>query len=318
VPQPWGKDTNRRAGTTAGFRTETIVRRFDDEPTRMNNVSRPTNTTATDDDDMLDERNERVSWRSLLKYLGISVGVLFALLVLFDKVLMPMYVKLGATERVPNVVGLSFGEARSKLEKLGFEVKKGEPQYNDKFAAGTVIRQLPYGGSETKEGRRIYLTLSQGSEMMPMIDLLGMPVREARIQLMRVGFDLGEISYDYNDTIMRDLIYAQSIPPKVGARPGTVVDVMVSRGPSTRFTMMPNLISLDVEQARVRLQNAGLVLGIIRYKDDPAYLPNTVVEQTIAPYAQVAQGAAIDVTVTTPTGGDAGGEGSVSNLGDEN
>jgi beta-lactam-binding protein with PASTA domain len=289
----------------------------------MNNVSRTSATAADNDDELLEERDDRVSWRSLLKYLGISVGVLFALLVLFDKVLMPMYVKLGAIEKVPNVVGVSFAEARSKLEKLGFEVKKGEPQYSDKYPAGTVVRQLPYGGSETKEGRRIYLTLSQGSEMMPMIDLLGMPVREARIQLMRVGFDLGEIEYDYNDTIMRDLIYAQSIPPKVGARPTTVVDVMVSRGPSTRFTMMPNLISLDVEQARVRLQNAGLVLGIIRYKDDPAYLPNTVIEQAISPYSQVAQGAAIDVTVSS-AGGGAGGaapiggdDGSVSNIGDE-
>lgn len=285
----------------------------------MNNASRPSATAADNDDELLEEGEDRVSWRSLLKYLGISVGVLFALLVLFDKVLMPMYVKLGATETVPNVVGVSFTEARSKLEKLGFEVKKGEPQYNDKYPAGTVVRQLPYGGSETKQGRRIYLTLSQGSEMMPMIDLLGMPVREARIQLMRVGFELGEIEYDYNDTIMRDLIYAQSIPPKVGARPTTVVDVMVSRGPSTRFTMMPNLISLDVEQARVRLQNAGLVLGIIHYKDDPAYVPNTVIEQATSPYSQVAQGAAIDVTVTSSGTGGAGAEdeGSVSNIGEE-
>jgi beta-lactam-binding protein with PASTA domain len=283
----------------------------------MNNVSRTSTTAPDDEDELLDDRSDRVSWRILMKYLAISVGVLFALLVLFDKVIMPWYVKLGATEKVPSVVGVSFGEAKSKLEKLGFEVKKGEPQHSDKYPAGTVIRQQPYGGTETKEGRRIYLTLSRGSEMMPMIDLLGMPVREARIQLMRVGFDLGEIEFDYNDTIMRDLIYAQSIPPKVGARPGTIVDVMVSRGPSTRFTMMPNLISLDVEQARVRLQNAGLVLGIIRYKEDPAYLPNTVIEQAISPYSQVAQGAAIDVTVTSSGNSDVGGEGSVSNLGDE-
>src|SRR5688572_19637314 len=116
----------------------------------MNNVSSSSATpnTANDADDaeLLDERSDRVSWRSLMKYLLISVGVLFALLVLFDKVLMPAYVKLGATEKVPSVVGASFGEARVKLEKLGFEVKRGEPQFSDKYPAGTVIRQLPYGG----------------------------------------------------------------------------------------------------------------------------------------------------------------------------
>ena len=257
---------------------------------------------VVDEEDGEDVREERVSWKTVVKFISISVAVLFLLLVAFDKFLMPMYVKHGATEKVPDVVGIAYVEAKAKLEKMGFEVKKGEMQFNDRYPHGTVIRQLPYGGTHTKEGRRIYLTLSRGSEMIPMIDLVGMPVREARIGLMKIGFDLGEIEYDYNDTIMRDLVYAQSIPPKVGARPGTIVDVMVSRGPSTRFTMMPNLISLDLEQARVRLQNAGLVLGIIRYKDDDAYLPNTVIEQSVSPYAQVAQSAAIDVTVAMPPG----------------
>jgi serine/threonine-protein kinase len=124
---------------------------------------------------------------------------------------------------------------------------------------------------------------------------------------MRQGLDIGETNYDYNDTIMRDLVYAQSIPARVGIRPGTVVNVMISRGPSTRFTMMPNLIALDVETARVRVENAGLVLGIVRYREDETYIPNTVIEQAVSPYAQVAEGAAIDITIakapgTTPEG----------------
>ncbi|MDB5036046.1 MAG: serine/threonine protein kinase [Chlorobi bacterium] len=240
----------------------------------------------------------RVRWGTLIKYLLIAIVAMFLLLVLLDKVLMPWYVKLGAVESVPNVVGLPFAEASGKLQKLGFEVKKGEPRFDDRYPAGTVVMQLPYGQTQTKQGRRIYLTVSRGTEMIPMIDLLGMPLREARINLMRNGFELGEMTYEHNDTMMKDLIYAQSIPSKVGARPGATVDVMISRGPSTRFTMMPNLLSLDIEQARTRLENAGIVLGVIRYKDDPAYVKNTVIEQAIAPYTQVAQGAAVDVTIS--------------------
>ncbi len=243
-------------------------------------------------------RDSRVGWGTLVKYLLLTTVVMFLLLVLLDKVVMPWYVKLGAVEEVPNVVGMTYAEAEKRLDKLGFEVKKGEPRFDERHPAGTVIMQLPYGGQQTKEGRRIYLTLSRGTEMMPMIDLVGMPLREGRINLMRNGFDLGEVTYEHNDTIMKDLIYAQSIPAKVGARPGTVVDVMISRGPSTRFTMMPNLLSLDLEQARVRLANAGLVLGVVRYKEDPTYIKNTVIEQGVSPYAQVAQGAAVDVTIS--------------------
>ncbi len=53
----------------------------------------------------------------LPKYLGLAIVVMFLLLVLLDKVIMPWYVKLGAVETVPGVIGLTFaepsGEARS-------------------------------------------------------------------------------------------------------------------------------------------------------------------------------------------------------------
>jgi beta-lactam-binding protein with PASTA domain len=252
--------------------------------------------------DKSERRGERVSWGVLAKYLLLTIIGVFLLLVFIDKVAMPWYVKLGAVETVPDVSGLSFVEAKAKLEKDGFEVKKGEPRFSDKFRAGTVMMQLPYGGAQTKQGRRIYLTVSRGSEMIPMLDLVGMSMRDARIALMRQGFDIGEVTYEYNDTIMRDLIYWQGIPPKVGSRPGTMIDVMISRGPSTRFTMMPNLIALDVETARVRVENAGLVLGIVQYREDETYIPNTVIEQEVTPYAQVAEGAAINITIARAPG----------------
>jgi len=281
---------------------------------------RPEPDAAAQEETAISRRESRIGWGTLLKYLLVTALVMFLLLVLVDKVIMPWYVKLGAVETVPNVVGLTFAEAEKRLEKLDFEVKKGEPRFDDRYPAGTVMMQLPYAGQQTKEGRRIYLTISRGTEMIPMIDLVGMPLREARINLMRNGFDLGEIAYEHNDTIMKDLIYSQSIPSGVGARPGTVVDVMISQGPSTRFTMMPNLLSLDVDQARIRLTNAGLVLGVVRYKEDPTYLRNTVIGQGVTPYAQVAQGAAVDITISgqrdpeSSIEGDEGGEGEVMNL----
>ncbi len=248
------------------------------------------------EDEALD-RERRIGWGRIFLYAVGGTVAAILLLMLVDAVVMPWYVKLGQVESVPDVVGLPFAEARKRLEKLGFEVKKGEPRFDSRYPTGTVVLQSPYGGAQTKKGRRVYLTLSRGTELIPVPDLLGMQIRDARINLMRSGLELGEVIYDHNDTIMKGLVFAQNIPAKIGARPGTVVDVMVSRGPSTRFTMMPNLLSLDIDQARSRLENAGLVLGVVRFKDDPAFVKNTVIEQGVTPYAQVAQGAAIDLTI---------------------
>ncbi|MCC7437617.1 MAG: PASTA domain-containing protein [Armatimonadetes bacterium] len=249
-----------------------------------------------------EEATDRIPWSKLLKYLLIGLVGMFLLLVLFDKIIMPWYVKLGDVETVPNVVGLPFDSAKVKLEERGFEVRKGESRNDDTYPAGTVAQQLPYGGAETKNGRRVYLTISLGTEMIAMPNMVGMQVREARITLMRAGLDIGEITYEYNDTVIRDLIFSQSIPAQVGARPGSLVNVVVSRGPTTRYTLMPSLVSLDIEQARTRLENAGLVLGVVRYKEEGGWAPNIVIEQSVAPYSKVAERAAIDVVVAAAPG----------------
>jgi len=276
-----------------------------DPPASIHGVPRDS-IDAIIDDDLAIERERRIGWGRLFLFgvLGVIATVLALMLV--DAVVMPWYVKLGQVETVPNVAGMQFDEARKRLERLGFEVKKGEPRFDNRYPAGAVVMQSPYGGAQTKKGRRVYLTLSRGTELIPVPDLLGMQIRDARINLMRSGLELGEVIYDHNDTIMKGLVFAQNIPARLGARPGTIVDVMVSRGPSTRFVMMPNLLSLDIDQARARLENAGLVLGVVRYKDDPVYVKNTIIEQGFAPYAQVAQGAAVDLTICGVGDGDEG------------
>ena len=245
------------------------------------------------------KEERKIPTKRIMLWMLFAVVGMFFLLLLVDKVVMPWYVKLGAEAGVPDVVGTPYPEAEKLLKEKGFEVKRAEPRYSDKYPAGIVLMQLPYGGAVTKEGRRIYLTESRGVEMIPMPDVIGRPLREARISLMRQGFDVGEVEYDYNDTIMRDLIYAQSVPPDVGARPGTKIDLFISRGPTTRYTMMPNLVGLSLDEARTRLEQAGLGLGVVRRKRS-TFDRNIIIEQSASPYSQVAERATINVTISDP------------------
>ncbi|MCE2502692.1 MAG: PASTA domain-containing protein [Chlorobi bacterium] len=241
----------------------------------------------------------RIPWKHIILWLLATVVGMFLLLLLLDKVIMPWYVKLGAEAQVPDVVGMPYPEAEKLLKEKGFEVKRAEPRYNDEYPAGTVLMQLPYGGAVTKEGRRIYLTESRGVEMIPMPGVIGRPLREARITLMRQGFDVGEVEYDFNDTMMRDLVFEQSIPPNVGARPGTEIDLFISRGPAIRYTTMPNLVGLSLDEAGTQLEEAGLTFGIVR-KRRSEFDSNIVIEQSASPYSQVAERAAINITISDP------------------
>ena len=246
-----------------------------------------------------EEPRRIIPWKKIFLWMGISIVGMFLLMLLADKMIMPWYVNAGAEAEVPDVVGMPFSAAEEMLLEKGFEVKRDQPRFSDEVPAGVVLMQLPYGGATTKEGRRIYLTESRGVELIPMPALIGRPLREARITLMRQGFDIGEIEYDFNDTIMRDLVYAQSVPADVGTRPGTKIDLMLSKGPSTRYSMMPNLVGLTLDEARARLNSAGLTLGVVR-KRRSSFDRNVVVDQSASPYSQVSERAAINVTISDP------------------
>ena len=245
------------------------------------------------------EPDQVVPWRRIFFWMAVVVAGMFVLLVLLDKVVMPWYVKHGSEAKVPDVVGMPYPEAEKLLKKEGFQAKRAEPHYSDKFPAGTVMMQLPYGGAITKEGRHIYLTESRGVEMIPVPDVTGRPLREARITLMRQGFDVGDVTYEENDSVMRDLVFAQSVPSKVGARPGTSISLSISKGPAVRYTMMPELVGLGLDDARARLESAGLTLGVVRKKRSDRER-NAVIEQSSPAYSQVAERSAINITISDP------------------
>jgi len=272
---------------------------YEGEPRRYRRTTGPLVPPPRPDDEIDDEPDRVIPWKRIGIWTLLAVVGMFLLVFLADKLIMPWYVNAGAEAEVPEVVGMPFSEAEKLLNEKGFEVKRDEPRFSEEVPAGIVLMQLPYGGAITKEGRRIYLTESRGVEMIPMPALIGRPLREARITLMREGFEVGTIEYDYNDTIMRDLIYAQSVPGEVGARPGTKVDLMISKGPSTRYSMMPNLVGLTLDEARGRLESAGLTLGVVRKKRS-SFDRNVVVDQSVSPYSQVSERAAINVTISDP------------------
>src|SRR5688572_2094164 len=96
-------------------------------------------------------QRRRYKW---LKVLAIVVVSLFALLLLLDLLLMPLYVKRGEVGVVPKVVGKPVDEAVQTLLDAGYDPIRYETQFSDKAKEGTIMRQTPEGGDETKPGRK--------------------------------------------------------------------------------------------------------------------------------------------------------------------
>lgn len=69
---------------------------------------------------------------------------------------------------VPSVIEKSLDDARVELEATGFTIKTVEK--DDAAAKGTVLAQSPEGGSTTKAGAEVELTISTGLDLVSVPD----------------------------------------------------------------------------------------------------------------------------------------------------
>jgi len=234
----------------------------------------------------------------ILKPLGIVLGICLILFILVDNVIMPSYVQRGKTTRVPDVIGLSLGEARKKLMEAGLEPKEAEYKTDKRYKIGTVTMQNPNADSEVKLGRGIYLTISGGEERVIVPNLKGKSVREAAFNLERCGLKLGALSYEPSEDIFANTIIRQVTPPNTKVPSGSRIDIIVSQGRTTDTRLVPDVSSKTLAEAEKLLIDAGFRTGKITYQVNLDFLPSTVLEQSPRANEPMQLGTAIDLIVT--------------------
>ncbi len=72
-----------------------------------------------------------------------------------------------STATVPDVVGMTAGEAQDALEEAGFRQRQGEREFSDTVAENLVARTAPEGGQEADPDSRVIWFLSDGQEPTP-------------------------------------------------------------------------------------------------------------------------------------------------------
>jgi serine/threonine-protein kinase len=235
------------------------------------------------------------TWR---KIAVIASGLLLvAVLVggLIDQLLLPWYVSMTDTVRVPNLVGRTVDEARAMCTDVGLNVMEPREQFSATVPKGTVMSQLPYANATVKEGRRIYLTVSRGIETIRVPSLYGLTVRDARLTLMRLGLRLGTVTYEASDAVAVDRIAAQGVPPGAEIPGDGVIAIVVSRG--TAGIRVPSLVGLSLDEARGVLLDAGLTPGAVVEMPSGAFDAGVIISHSPMADSTVAQGTEIRLVV---------------------
>ncbi|WP_244415338.1 Stk1 family PASTA domain-containing Ser/Thr kinase [Streptomyces hygroscopicus] len=129
-------------------------------------------------------------------------------------------VSRGTAIDVPGVLGSDRTDAVSTLRAAGFQVRFADQPVFSAQDKGTVARQTPAEGGKLGKGDTVTLTLSKGPEMIPVPDVTGKNVDDAKKQLTDLGF---QVEVDKPLLFPQDTVESQSVDPgKKAPKGGTI------------------------------------------------------------------------------------------------
>jgi eukaryotic-like serine/threonine-protein kinase len=124
-----------------------------------------------------------------------------------------------------------------------------------------VLAQEPDRNGRVTRGGTMVLTLSLGSEVRQVPNIIGAEFEVAQRQLEEMGLVVREGERGYSNTVPAGRVLA--VVPEVGSdvRPGDEVEVSVSRGRAP--IEVPYLIGMDINQASSELHQRGLQVEVV-------------------------------------------------------
>jgi len=188
---------------------------------------------------------------------------------------------------IPNVVNLHEKDAVKYLKEAGLKVKVIHSK-TEKVPLDTVFIQFPLPGKEVKVNRTIQIWVNNG-EGQEVPNLVGLELLEARSLLQGQNIQIEKIDYQPSNQRYNTII---------GVYPTQkILDASV----------MPNLIGLDINDAKVLLTQIGLTLGGTTKGEDPTLPVNTIMSTSPAPGAKISKGQKISIVINAgvkvqPTG----------------
>jgi eukaryotic-like serine/threonine-protein kinase len=235
----------------------------------------------------LRERLEWVSRMTLLVFILASAAFLSAITAMRIAI-------HGREVTMPNLVGKNVSEASKMLNSRGLMLRVADRIYSDQ-PINVVVRQTPPAGLLMKVSQQAHVVLSLGQRQLQIPLLEGNSLRASRIELLRQGLQVGEVSGVTMADQPVDTIVIQN--PKPGAGAATPrVDVLISQGPRETAYVMPHLVGLNEIDVQHRL-DSGQLRRKVNYVSAPQWPHGAVIDQSPLGGARLPATATIELTV---------------------
>jgi beta-lactam-binding protein with PASTA domain len=234
---------------------------------------------------------ERIEW---VFRMGLLVFILASAAFLSAVTAMRFAIQ-GREVTMPNLVGKSSADALAILQGRGLQLKVVDRVYSD-LPANAVARQSPPEGERMKVTQNAHVVLSLGPQNVTTPSLMGESLRVARIQLLQVGLQLGEVTTFAAPATLSDTILQQT--PQPGTRAASPrVDLLVAQGQSPASFIMPWLVGMPLPNADRLLSSAGLKVSKTTFVPSPEWPKGAITEQTPDAGSKITNDSAIEMVV---------------------
>lgn len=237
--------------------------------------------------------------RKIVLWAGIPLLLVIFAYIAVDDIIMPRITRHGDEFTLPNLSNRTVVEASVTLDDLNLGYEVASTEYVPGVAKGLIINQFPHAGTKVKEGRTIKFVVSAGQRLIAIPALAGQSVRQAMLNLETTGLTLGEIAWAFSDTLPERVVVFSYPAAGTEIPMGSPVNLMVNRGRASSFTYVPQLVGLTLIEARKRIEDKNLRLGVVSQKKNNDYLPETVLKQSDPAGTELDMGTEIDLVVST-------------------
>ena len=212
--------------------------------------------------------------------LGLLTGILISVGALSVIGGMKLAVRSSEVE-VPHIEGLTLKEATRVLSTVQLSLNHSGDRYASDAPEGSIVSQLPRGGSRTKEGRRIRAIVSKGPRTHAVPDLIGSTSRVAEVATQQANYVIGHVSTVTLGVVEGDRkgkVLAQFPPAGSSSAVTPRIDILIESGGPTSY-VMPEFLGKSVNEVKPFLNSEKMKLDRVHYRLQHGTQKGTVIGQ---------------------------------------
>ena len=174
----------------------------------------------------------------------------------------------GEEVQIPDVRGRSVDQAITQLKAMHFEVFV-DSTYEPSIKPFTVLKQVPDTGSLVKQGRTVFLTVNMlMPPYIPMPSLVNLSFRSAVMLLHNNKLLLGDTTYKPDiaaGAVLEQHYKGAIITAGEMIAQGSRISLVIGDGLGNTEFNVPNVVSMNVEEAMTVLSQYSLIPVIVAY-----------------------------------------------------